>query len=1041
MTETPQTPASPAANRPARDDRDPVAWMARHSVAANLLMVFLIVGGIGMSFFMRKEVMPDATLDVVNVSVAYPGASPAEVEQGILLPVEEAVRGLAVVKEVTATARENAGSVTVELTTGTNRDRGLQRINQAVDTIRTFPDEAEEPEVSLSARRRDVLKVLLYGDATHWSLRQLGDEVRNRLVRAEGVTQVEIEFDPDFITHIEVPQKRLRSHGLTLQEVADRIRNASDDVPGGRLETGKGKLMLRVKERKQWARQFADIPIVTTDQGSTVRLRDLASIRDGFEETMFYNRFSGKPAIELGVFRVGQQTPIQVAEAVKDTMRTMEPELPAGIEYRITDNRADDYRSRLSLLLKNGLIGLMLVLAVLGLFLQYRLAMWVTVGMFTAFIGTLLFLPLFGVSLNMVSMFAFLIALGIVVDDAIVVGENVHEYQQHGMDRMEAATQGVKDMMMPVTFGIATNCIAFAPLLFMPGRMGLIWATIPSVVIIVFLLSLLEALFVLPAHLGHSAPAADNPVSRFLHHRQQSFAGWFRQKVRAWFRPALTVCVAHRYITIAIALAMLVAVGGYAFSDRMGMILMPRIPSQEFGASAQMPADVTDAKAREVSDRLTQAALRVIENNGGQALAEGIQSNIYGTTVSVDVILVPGDDRPLSLEEFERLWRREAGPIPEAESLTFEMESGFGFWRPDITVDLSHPRRETLHDASQALEERLARYEVTSDVNDSYEPGSPRLDFRLNKRGEAMGLTPEGVGRQVRHAFQGAQARRFLRGPNEVRLRVKLPDYQQDSEYHAENLMLNTPQGGEVPMAEVADVTTGSTYQSIDRRQGRRVVTVESDVAPKSQISRMISTMRAELLPALRDDFPGLTWSFEGRQMQMRESLNALFAGLLLAVLAIYAMLAIPFRSYVQPVIVMFAIPFGAFGAIIGHMLLGYNLSILSLMGIVGLSGVVVNDSLIMVDYANRMRALGHAAFEAINMAGVRRFRPILLTTLTTFGGLAPIILETSRQARFLIPMAISLGFGILFATAIILIIVPCFYMMVEDIKSLGRWL
>jgi multidrug efflux pump subunit AcrB len=681
-------------------------------------------------------------------------------------------------------------------------------------------------------------------------------------------------------------------------------------------------------------------------------------------------------------------------------------------------------------------LGLLLVLLLLGVFLQYRLAMWVTIGMFTSFIGTLLFLPLLGVSINMISMFAFLVALGIVVDDAIVVGENVYEYRERGMSAMDAAIQGARDMAVPVTFGVITNCVAFAPLLFVPGEFGLIWATVPLVVITVFAISLIEALFVLPAHLGHTSKADGNAVSRFLHRRQQSFSGWVRSKIEAWFRPVLDVAVANRYITIAFFVATFLMAAGYAVSDRMGMILMPQIPSREFAATARMPSDVTDAEATRVTEQLTEAALRVIEANGGEKLAEGVKSNIFGTTVSVDVVLSSLDPRPITTDEFERLWREETGPIPSATSLSFQMEGGFGWWRPDIVVDLSHPQIETLNLASSALVERLETYDVTSDVNDSWERGSTRLDFDLNKRGEALGLTPEIVGRQLRSAFQGRDAQRFLRGPNEVRVRVKLPDEQQQSEYDVENLMIRTPSGAEVPLSEVADVTVGQTFQSIERRQGRRVVTVDMDVNPSSQISRMLSTMREEVLPDLAAEYPGLTWSFQGQQVEMRESLTALFGGLALALLTMYALIAIPFKSYIQPLIVMFAIPFGAFGAIIGHIILGYNLSVLSLMGIVGLSGVMVNDSLIMVDYANRLRREGHAPLNAIKLAGVRRFRPIMLTTLTTFGGLSPIIFETSRQAQFLIPMAISIGFGILFATGVILVVVPCFYMVVEDIRA-----
>jgi len=1020
--------------------RDPISWMARNIVAANLIMAFLLLGGIGMAFFITKEVSPDATLDVVEVSVSYPGANPEEVERGILLPVEEAVRGLDVVREVISVARENSGNVSVELVNGVSRERGLQVINQAVDTITTFPDDAEEPDVRLRTERRDVLELRLFGDVSHWALFQIAEDVREQLVSSGEITQVEIDRSPQRIIHVEIPGGTLREHGLTLADVSESIREASDDVPAGRLETDAGNLAVRLTGRKQWATEFASIPVIDSPTGEPIRLGDIAGVRDGFEETMFFSEFSGEPDVELGVYRVGNQTPTQVARAVERTMREIEPQLPPGVSWTITGNRAESYRDRLTLLLENGALGLLLVLLLLGIFLQYRLAMWVTIGMFTSFIGTLLFLPLLGVSINMISMFAFLVALGIVVDDAIVVGENVYEHRERGLSPMEAAIRGVKDVATPVTFGVITNCVAFAPLLFVPGEFGLIWATVPLVVITVFAISLLEALFILPAHLGHTSDDDGNAISRFLHHRQQSFSGWVRHKIAAWFRPALEACVRVRYVTMAFALSTLVSVVGYAMSDRMGMVLMPSVPSQEFGATARMPSDVTDAEAQRVADQLTAAALRVIEANGGDRLAEGIKSNVYGTNVSVDVILTRLDPRPISTEEFERLWREETGPIPSANSLSFEMEGGFGFWRPDIVVDLSHPDIETLSRASAVLVERMSAYAVTSDVKDSYERGSARLDFRLNARGEALGLTPEEVGRQIRAAFFGIDAVRFLRGPNEVRVRVKLPDEEQNSPYFAENLMIRLPGGGEAPLSDVADLTPGSTFQSIERRQGRRIVTVDMDVNPSSQISRLLTTMRQDELPRLVSEFPGLTWSFQGQQVEMRESLEVLFGGLALALFTIYALLAIPFRSYVQPLIVMAAVPFGAFGAIIGHILLGQTLSVLSLMGIVGLSGVMVNDSLVMVDYANRLRRReGLSAYEAIIQAGVRRFRPIMLTTLTTFGGLSPIIFETSRQSQFLIPMAISLAFGILFATPIILVLVPCLYVAVEDARALLR--
>ncbi|MEM7755275.1 MAG: efflux RND transporter permease subunit [Planctomycetota bacterium] len=1018
--------------------RDPISWMARNIVSANLIMFLLLLGGGGMAFFITKEVTPQAMLNVVEVRVSYPGANPEEVERGILLPVEEAVRGMEVVKEVSSTAWEGTGRVSVELTGGVSRERGLQVINQAVDTITTFPDDAERPEVRLRMQRRDVLELRLFGDTSHWALFEIAEQVRDQLVRSGGVTQVEIDRSPQRIIHVEVERTTLRELGLSLDAISERIRSASEDVPAGRLRTDQGNLAIRLTGQRQWAHEFAQVPIIDDGMGEPVRLGDIAEVRDGFEEEMFFSEFSGEPDVELGVYRVGDESPTEVAAAVERVMREMEPQLPAGISWKITDNRAATYRDRLGLLLENGAMGLLLVLILLGVFLQYRLAMWVTIGMFTAFVGTLLFLPLLGVSINMISMFAFLVALGIVVDDAIVVGENVYEYRERGMSTMDAAVQGVKDVAAPVTFGVITNCVAFAPLLFVPGEFGLIWATVPAVVIAVFVISLLEALFILPAHLAHTSDEDHNPISRFLHRRQQSFSGWVRSRIELWFRPVLAFAVAHRYVTIAFFLSTLIAVLGYAASDRMGMVLMPTVPSQEFAATARMPSDVTDEESRRVADLLTAAALEIIEANGGDELAEGVKSNVYGTNVSVDVILTRNDPLPIDIVEFERLWREAVGPVPSATSLSFEMEGGFGFWRPDVEVELSHPDTETLNRATDALVERLNEYEFTSDVNDSYERGSSRLDFALNARGESLGLTPEDVGRQIRDAFQGRDATRFLRGPNEVRVRVKLPDAEQDSAYFVENLMIRTPTGMETPLAEVADITVGSTFRSIERRQGLRIVTIDMDVNPKSRISGLLTELRTEVMPELVNRYPGLTWSFQGQQVDMRESLRVLFGGLALALFTIYALLAMPFKSYVQPVIVLAAVPFGAFGAILGHIILGHTLSVLSLMGIVGLSGVMVNDSLVMVDYANRLRRRdGKAALEAIMLAGVRRFRPIMLTTLTTFGGLSPIIFETSRQSQFLIPMAISLAFGILFATPVILLIVPCLYMVVEDVRGL----
>lgn len=1014
----------------------PIAWMAQHSVAANLAMIMLIVGGIYMSFKIQKEVFPEFTIDVASVSVGYPGASPEEVEKGIVLPIEEAVRGLEGVKEVASTASEGGGSVRIELDAGINRQKIQQDLEQRIRRIRTFPRDAEAPEVELASRRREVLQVGIYGDLDQWNLRQIAEQVRDNLLLAEGISQVEVERTRDYIMHIEVPQANLRAYGLTLEEIASKIGSSSLDVPGGRIQTTTGEILLRVKERREWADEFAAIPIITTENGSVIRLRDIATITDGFDESNFFATYESKPTIDIEVYRIGDETPISISEAVHERMEEIAQDFPPGVEYHIHRNRAEIYHQRLELLLRNGFIGLCLVMILLGIFLEYRLAAWVTIGMATSFVGGLLFLPWFGVSINMISMFAFLIALGIVVDDAIVAGENIYAYREKGYPPMEAAIRGAQDIAMPVTYSIITNCVAFAPMFFIPGVMGKIWWSIPAVVITVFLISLFEALFILPAHLAHTKLAAngDRENGSRIARIQGRFHNFFRETVDRVYSPIIIYTTRYRYITIAVAMALMFIVIGYIQSNRIGMVLMPEVDSDEASASAELPAGSTMEEARRVADILTASARQVVAENGGDKLSRGISARIRGTSVSVDIELTPPGIRTMSVVETARLWRESTEEIIGLETLQFESEGGFGGGRA-LTVDLSHENINTLERASRDLAERLRNFAAVRDVVDEQREGNPQLDFIIRPEGRSLGFTPEMVGRQVRAAFFGAEARRMLRGRNEIRLRVKLPEDERTSEHHIENLMLRAPSGAFVPLTDVAEVRRGQAFTSINRRDGRRVIRVTTDVRPRSETTRIITAMQEDMLPQLTRDYPGLMWSFQGRQASMRESTGALMAGFGAALFIIYALLAISFRSYVQPLIVILSIPFGIIGAMAGHILLGFNLSLISLMGVVALSGVVVNDSLIMVDYANKLRKT-MSSIEAIRNAAIRRFRPILLTTLTTFGGLAPMIFETSRQARFIVPMAISLGFGILFATAIILIIVPAFYVAVDDVRG-----
>jgi multidrug efflux pump subunit AcrB len=1011
--------------------------MARNSIAANLLMVILLGGGIWSAFVMQKEVFPRFQLDIVEISVGYPGAAPSEIEQGILRPIEEAVRGIEGIREITSEAREGRGEALIELVAGQDRMQAFQDIDQAISRIRTFPDDIEQPEVSLQSQQREVMQIALYGPVDPWTLRKLAEQLRDQLQAHEQITQVELNRVPEYVTHVEIPRQRLREYELTLPDIARIIQVSSRDFAAGAVQTSAGEILLRVKGRRQWADEFADLEVVAGRDGSVVTLGDIATIRDGFEEARFHSQFNQTPSVEINVFRVGSQSPIDVASAVEQTMREFEGSVPPGVKWRIDSNNAEEFDRRLNLVMENALLAVVIVLLILALFLEFRLAFWVMIGMAISFIGGLLFLPAVGVSVNMISLFGFLIALGIVVDDAVVVGENVYEKRQQQSNYLRAAIEGTREVAGPVVFSILTNIVAFVPLIFIPGETGKFWGPLPVVVIIVLSLSLIESLFILPAHLAHAREVGRRPqsLSSRLHRGQQAFGRAFIRVVEIVYQPFLLFCLRWRYITASAALALFLVIVGYATSTHMGMILMPEVSADEIEAGVRMPIGTTPDQAAEIAAVVTEATLRMFEEHNLHEVAEGVKTNVRRQNfIDVEIVMKPPDERDMTANEVIELWRDQIGDLPGVDQVTFEAERGPGGFRQDISVDLSHSDIAVLEKASRDFVERVESFANTRDVSDNYNKGKAQYDFRLRPEGRALGLTDDELGDQLRGAFFGSLALRLLRGTNEIEVRVKLPEEQREDVHHLEDLVVRTPSGTEVPLLDVADVEENEAFTSINRRNGRRVVNVSMDVEPKRAITQVIEALKTKELPKLREDYPGLTWTFEGSDAEMRRATASLWGSFGLALAAIYALLAIAFRDYIQPLIVLVAIPFGIVGAVIGHIILNYDLSLISFMGVIALSGVVVNDSLIMIDYANRRRGQ-QSAFEAISQAGLRRFRPIMLTTATTFGGLTPLIFETSLQAQYIIPMAISLGFGILFATTIILVLVPCLYLILEDIR------
>ncbi len=1028
---------APSANNRAAG---PIYWMTHHPVSANLLMLVLLLGGFFYGTRIKQEVFPDFDLDMVTISVPYPGASPQEVERGILMAVEEAVGDLEGVKKITSRASEGSGSVTVEMLEGEDIQRLAQEIKTEVDRITTLPEEAEDPRVTILTRKRYVVSLALYGNQSERVLREYAELVRESLLQDPAISQAELQSVRDYEISVEIPQNTLRTYGLTLAEVAARIRRASVDLPGGSIKTSAGDIMVRMKERRDYSHEFGQIPIITGLEGARVLLEDIAAVRDTFVETDYQATYNGQPAVLIEVYRIGDQTPIAVAGAVKKVVADLKPSLPPGLSVDLRNDRSEIYRQRLDLMVRNGMLGLGLVFLLLALFLELRLAFWVSLGIPISFLGSLLFLPLGGVSINMISMFAFIVTLGIVVDDAIVVGENIYLNRQRGGRWITAAVDGAREISIPVVFSVLTNMIAFVPMFFVPGFMGKIFSQIPVVVISVFMVSLVESLFILPAHLGHQKEKRPpSALTGRLEKLQQRFSILFMQAIDQWYRPALRRILHWRYLTFGIGLAILIVTVGYVRSGRMGFELFPKVESDYAKVTATLPIGSAFTKTQQVQQVLVQKAQKIAAENGDGALVEGIFAHIFGNVTEIRVYLTPPDTRPISTSAFTDKWRRQVGTLPGLESLKFESDAGGPGRGAAISIELAHQDMESLEKAGRELAESLNFYPGILDVDDGFAPGKKQVDFHVRPEARSLGLRSIEIARQVRHAYYGAEALRQQRGRNEVKVMVKLPKHERVTRFSLEEMMLATPGGGEMLLRSAVDMQPGRAYTDIDRRNSRRIITVTADVRPRKKAGQILGDVRAEVLPALLEKYPGLSYSFEGRQADRRESLQSLFKGIAVVLIVIFAMLAIPLNSYIQPIIIMMAIPFGIVGAVLGHIVMGYALSLMSMFGVLALIGVVINDSLVLIDMANRKRRSGLQPYAAILQAAPLRFRPILLTTLTTFGGLSPMIFETSRQARFLIPMAVSLGFGVLVATFITLALVPAFYLIVEDFKRLFR--
>ena len=1040
-----------------------IAWFANNTVAANLLMAVTLIAGAMSLFSVKQEVFPEFALDLVTVSVEYRGAAPEEVEEAVCVRIEEAIQGIDGVKKMTSNADENFGTVVVELELGADSARVLDDVKSRVDAIDTFPVETEKPVIREITNRRQVVDVAVWGDTDRRTLKRIAENVRDELTTVPGITLVELANAPPYEISIEVSERALRQYNLTFDEVANAVRRRSLDLPGGSIKTSGGEILLRATGQAEIGPEFERLVVLTRPDGSRVAVGDVATVVDGFAETDQFSRFDGKPAQQIGVFRTGDQSALEIVEKVRAYIDEASARLPEGVQLSVWQDSAKVLRDRRDLLLRNGAQGLVLVFVSLALFLRFRLAAWVSVGIPISFLGAAWLMPGLDVSVNLISLFAFIVVLGIVVDDAIVAGENIYSHQLRHGDGLRGAIEGAQEIATPVVFAVLTTIAAFFPMLNVPGTIGKVMRNIPVIVISCLVFSLLESLLILPAHLRHMSQRKAADRSTAWHRFQSLFADGLQAFVRRAYQPSLDFALRWRYVSIALGLATLIVTASFVRAGWIKFTFFPDVEADYVSVALTMPQGTPVETTGEALAQIERAAGRVraeiVEDTGedpfqhvitsvGAQPYKAVQNQNAGRVVGVDssahlgevvIELVPAEVRSVSSTELVRRWRGYAGLIPDATEVSYS--SSLFSAGDDVDIQLTGPDLDELVAVADTIKARVAEYPNAYQISDSFRTGKRQIELDIEPRAELLGLTLADLARQVRQAFYGEEAQRIVRGREDIRVMVRYPEADRRSLASLEDLRIRTPDGAEVPFSDVASVETGRGFASIRRVDRQRTVNVTADIDDNegSTTTEILAQLEGEILPQLLADHPGVRYSFEGQSSEQRDTMGGLIRGFGFAMLLIFALLAVPLRSYIQPVIIMTAIPFGLVGAIWGHVLMGLNITIMSMFGVVALSGVVVNDSLVMVDFINRYRTRHDSILEAVRAAGAQRFRPILLTSLTTFAGLTPLMLEKSMQAKFLIPMAVALAFGVVFSTVISLMIVPCSYLIMTDVKRGGR--
>lgn len=1051
-------------------------WSVEHKVTVNLIMFFILVTGGFTAAGMKREMFPQFSLDMIDIGVRYPGASPEEAEEGICIKIEEQLKSLEGVKTMYSTALEGYGDVFLELEAGVDINEKLDEIKTKIDQIDSFPKEAEDPVVTEIKNNDPAIYIAVYGDVDEKILRETADKIRDDIVETAAISLASLTGVKEYAIAIELSEENMRRYNLSFDKVSRAVKTGSVDLPGGKIKTKGGEFLVRAKGKRYTGEEFARIPIVTRDDGTTIRLGDVAHIHDGFEDRDLKTRFNGKPAAMVIVRRTDNQDNIRITRTVKKYIEAQKDKLPRGVRLGYWFDMADLVQDRIDLLLKNGVQGIILVFLVLALFLNIGLAFWVALGIPISFMGAFLVLNFLGASLNMLSMFAFIMTLGILVDDAIIVGENVYSHYEMGKSPKAAVMDGLDQVGVPVLMAVTTTIVAFSPIMYVTGIIGKFIAIMPQAVICILAFSLIEAFIILPAHLNTALMPSRPDKTRIFNILLFPVAGilWFvrelghlqkpihervehglKKVIRVIYTPILKFCVRNRVFTLAVAIGVLIVSIGLLAGGHVPFLLFGKTDSNwmisEIIYPLGTPFELTEKTIKQIesgafklNDHFRERVVDgedLIVNNFSQV---GIiprrdwKPGVYGGHCGEAWIEIqPPAMRPdISAPEVVSKWRELTGGILGPEQLTFSTIQGGPSGNP-IEIQLAGTDLEQLQLAADTLKNEIAKYPGTFDIKDDFRPGKMEYQVRVKDGSKSLGITMADIATQIRQAYHGEEALKIQRGKHDIEVMIRYSKAERETEASIDELRIRTGDGRQIPLNQVADIEKDRGYSSIQRVNRKRTITVISDINEDvANARKIVSDLKINFLDKMVRRFPGVTYDLEGQAKRTKEMMESLFKGFAVAAGIIYLLLASQFRSYIQPVIIMTAIPFGFIGAITGHFIMGLELTMLSIFGIVGLSGIVVNDALIIIDVMNAKVKSGMRLFDAVVEAGQNRFRPVFLTSVTTVAGLFPLLMETSFQAQFLIPMAVSISFGLMAATFLTLLFVPSLYVIVKDISG-----